>query len=581
MTKISALSDIGTSVASNDAFVLVDVSDPTTPNKKIQQQNLLAAGGLLPDGSVGTPGLRFLNDTNVGLYRPTTDALAFVTAGQNRLHITSAGLVGIGTSVPGYLFEASRNSTGDVVAFTASTDRLRPLVFSSSDNTASGAIWTRKIDSAFGIHAWSTNSVERMRLDSSGNVGIGTTSPTQPLEVTGNARINGVVCLNHAPSAWSSAKAFEGPYGGSLSFDESYSYTTLASNSFYDGSNWKYKISVGASRYSLGDLASGGTGTHQWFRAASGTAGNNISWLESMRLDTSGRLLVGTSTARSNYFNQAGIAPAFQVVGADHSTSSAVFQNTAANLAGPYFHFGKSRGTSYQIVSNDDYLGIVSFQGADGSTMREAASISAQVDGTPGANDMPGRLVFSTTADGGSSPTERMRITNKGVVRIGETYIPGVTAGYLQVFNGSSSQSLGYIASDTFGNQWHFGRSSVDGYFYVVRQTGTGMYMDTNSWVATSDQRVKQNIADIESTIDVVKALKPSRFNWKADGSADVGFIAQQVQPLIPEAVVDSGDPDAMLGITQDKLLPFVVKALQEAVAKIESLEARLTAAGV
>jgi hypothetical protein len=59
MTKISALSDIGTSVASNDAFVLVDVSDPTTPNKKIQQQNLLAAGGLLPDGSAGTPGLRF------------------------------------------------------------------------------------------------------------------------------------------------------------------------------------------------------------------------------------------------------------------------------------------------------------------------------------------------------------------------------------------------------------------------------------------------------------------------------------------------------------------------------------------
>jgi hypothetical protein len=63
MTKISALSDIGTSVASNDAFVLVDVSDPTTPNKKIQQQNLLAAGGLLPDGSAGTPGLRFTSDT--------------------------------------------------------------------------------------------------------------------------------------------------------------------------------------------------------------------------------------------------------------------------------------------------------------------------------------------------------------------------------------------------------------------------------------------------------------------------------------------------------------------------------------
>ena len=51
MTKISALSDIGTSVASNDTFVLVDVSDPTTPNKKIQQQNLF----LIPDGSAQPP----------------------------------------------------------------------------------------------------------------------------------------------------------------------------------------------------------------------------------------------------------------------------------------------------------------------------------------------------------------------------------------------------------------------------------------------------------------------------------------------------------------------------------------------
>jgi hypothetical protein len=100
MTKISALSDIGTSVASNDAFVLVDVSDPTTPNKKIQQQNLLAAGGLLPDGSAGTPGLRFTSDTNVGLFRPTTDTLGFATGGSERLRIDSSGRVGIGTSSP-------------------------------------------------------------------------------------------------------------------------------------------------------------------------------------------------------------------------------------------------------------------------------------------------------------------------------------------------------------------------------------------------------------------------------------------------------------------------------------------------
>jgi len=98
MTKISALSDIGTSVASNDTFVLVDVSDPTTPNKKIQQQNILAAGGLLPDGSAGTPGLRFLSDTDVGLFRPTTNTLAIATGGSERLRISSSGNVYIGTT---------------------------------------------------------------------------------------------------------------------------------------------------------------------------------------------------------------------------------------------------------------------------------------------------------------------------------------------------------------------------------------------------------------------------------------------------------------------------------------------------
>jgi hypothetical protein len=85
----------------------------------------------------------------------------------------------------------------------------------------------------------------------------------------------------------------------------------------------------------------------------------------------------------------------------------------------------KIRGTS--IVQNNDPLGYIAFAGYDGSIDRAGAYIQANVDGTPGAGDMPGRLVFSTTADGASSPTERMRISNNGTVLISCTSFPSAT----------------------------------------------------------------------------------------------------------------------------------------------------------
>jgi hypothetical protein len=92
---------------------------------------------------------------------------------------------------------------------------------------------------------------------------------------------------------------------------------------------------------------------------------------------------------------------------------------------GPRIVLGKSRGTtvgSSTIVQNNDQLGLIRFGGADGvDLVTPAAEIVCEVDGTPGANDMPGRLVFVTTADGAASPTERMRITSSGNVGIGAT----------------------------------------------------------------------------------------------------------------------------------------------------------------
>jgi hypothetical protein len=92
--------------------------------------------------------------------------------------------------------------------------------------------------------------------------------------------------------------------------------------------------------------------------------------------------------------------------------------NSVAGASAAYVIQRKDRNGA--IVQSGDALGNYEIAGYDGASYCTAAAITAAVDGTPGTNDMPGRLVFSTTADGASSPTERMRITSAGNVGIGD-----------------------------------------------------------------------------------------------------------------------------------------------------------------
>ncbi len=99
-----------------------------------------------------------------------------------------------------------------------------------------------------------------------------------------------------------------------------------------------------------------------------------------------------------------------------------IIERQSSDTGGPEFVLHKRR---LGIVSSGDDIGIIEFEGYDGANYIRAAQIEAEVDGTPGTNDMPGRLVFSTTPDGASSATERMRITNAGSVGIGTSPATG------------------------------------------------------------------------------------------------------------------------------------------------------------
>ena len=143
-------------------------------------------------------------------------------------------------------------------------------------------------------------------------------------------------------------------------------------------------------------------------------------------IDSSGRLLAGTSTARTNFFGTT-LSAVTQTEGTGGSAGRgalSVINNDVSNNP-PYVLLGRSGaatlGSNAAVVSGSR-LGTLTFHGADGTSFIEAATVAGEVDGTPGANDMPGRLVFSTTADGASSPTERLRIASDGSI---SSVIPG------------------------------------------------------------------------------------------------------------------------------------------------------------
>lgn len=154
-------------------------------------------------------------------------------------------------------------------------------------------------------------------------------------------------------------------------------------------------------------------------------------------VDTSGRVNIGSL----NWYASGGITPSQQFNGTGQGASLALnaWQTGASTAARLIFNRGDSStvGDFTDAVDSGDQLGLISFAGSDGAAFIDAASIEARVDGTPGTNDMPGRLVFSTTADGASTPTERLRIGSAGQFGIaGANY---GTAGQVLTSGGSSA----------------------------------------------------------------------------------------------------------------------------------------------
>jgi hypothetical protein len=480
---------------------------------------------------------RYTNDVTgsligIGKSRSTTvGGFGIVSAGDNLGQYSFYGADGAA------FIEAARVSA-QVDGTAGANDMPGRLVFST---TADGA----------------SSPTERMRLDSSGRLGLGTSSPGSY-----NASGDDLVIAN-------------------------------------TGANAGITVATGSSFASRIYFADGTTGSETLagfldYNHSTDSLSFGVNASERARIDSSGRLLVGTSSAL-NVSGSAGFE-GFQVAGTG-SGSNVSLSRWAATTGAAVFSFAKSRGASIgtnTVVVADDSIGRLDFNAADGTSFISAAQIQAFVDGTPGTNDMPGRLVFSTTADGATNPTERMRITQDGDVFINHnsSTSPVVGGEKLGVVGGSNMAIAASTATNTVPTVYLANTSDTANTHLMRFSTGAGgntrgeIYYNGSQliYATSSDYRLKENVQPLLSGIELVNRLRPVTYQWIENQNHDIGFIAHEVQEVFPNAV--GGDKDAVdengkiLPQTYDpsKLVPLLTAALQEALTEIDKLKARVAA---
>ena len=356
-------------------------------------------------------------------------------------------------------------------------------------------------------------------------------------------------------------------------------------------------------------LRSDGSGTLSWAAASSDsiTEGNttvecvdtgsdghitfDTEGSEAARFDSSQRLLVGTSSARTNFpLGTSTIQHETAVASLNNGLS--LVNNGGSAAYNPTLTIGVTRGTSVgqnTALPGANYgFGRIDFAGADGTNLITGARIEAFTDGTPGTNDMPGKLEFKTTPDGASSPTTKFRI--------GET-------GRTDFFNASNTTNM-LIGSNLTGASntlitGFAGRTNIDSGGSNVFKVYTDGDVENanNSYTGFSDIKLKENIVDASSQWNDIKEIRVRNYNFKQSTGysthTQLGVVAQELETVCPGLVSDKPDLDEQgnqletvtKSVNYSVLYMKAVKALQEAMERIEtletanaSLEARLTA---
>jgi len=313
---------------------------------------------------------------------------------------------------------------------------------------------------------------------------------------------------------------------------------------------------------------------------------------ERIRIDSSGRLLVGTASASNNTRLNQKLAVVSTGIANQCGMALVGYSGTVSSGNAPFIDLCRSRGTSdgsYTEVVNGDTLGYLIFRGADGAGWSDAVWIKGEADGdwtTSGdTTDSPGRLVFSTTADGASSPTSRLEIKSNGEIRSGSGLIADNSNGAGERLTGGGFIGINNDTFNTVAICFRVQTGSTKVARMYIRNDGD-LENTNNSYGGISDIKLKENVVDANSQWNDLKALQVRNYNFKAETGygihTQIGLIAQEVELVSPGLVSESPDTDdegSDLGtvtksVNYSVLYMKAVKALQEAMERIEVLEA-------
>jgi hypothetical protein len=529
----------------------------TSPSQRLH----VAAGTILSSNTAGTIATVSIagNGSTVGtsdfalqqgtsseayVYNRANSFLVLGTNNTERMRINAAGDVGIRTASFSTLASSGRglleiNGTSDSAMGFKAGDTLYGYLYTSSTEFRIANITANPL-------IFYTNNTERMRIDSSGRVGIAATSMSYHLEV-GNG---------------------------------------TADTRFVANPNNAYAIGVKNGANNIGGWIGSPSGGVLSFSANDGT--------ERMRIDASGNLLIGrTSQSTGDWFVTA--QGGYTATSQDNSVRSQLFAWTGLAGTGTFtnhdFTFRTNNTEKMRITSggnvgigtsspdnNAGYIAL-SITGSTGGQIywrSTGSSVSAYAgaDSTGGyiATLSDHALIFRT------NNTERGRFTNQGAFMVGTNIAVNSTDLVHKIGDVASGTAYARLMMQERGGNWISFNDGAGTHYGTIVRSGSGV-----SYGSNSDYRLKENIVPMTGALNKVAQLKPCTYTWKSTGEAGQGFIAHELQEVIPDAV--SGEKDginpetdtpAYQTVDTSFLVATLTAAIQEQQAIIESLKSRI-----